>query len=60
MKKDKIENKKEAKIKELAERIYNTLDPWDKAETSIEETTECLKDDPLAAVEYLLEIVENM
>ena len=60
MKKDKIENKKEAKIKELAERIYNTLDPWDKAETSVEETEKCLQDDPLAAVEYLLEIVENM
>ena len=53
-------NLDEKKIKELGERIYNTLDPWDKAETSKEETIKCLKDDPLAAIEYLLEIVENM
>ena len=53
-------NLDEKKIKELGERIYNTLDPWAKAETSKEETIKCLKDDPLAAIEYLLEIVENM
>ena len=47
------------RIKNLAERIYNTLAPWDQFDTSIEESIECLKNDPLAAVEYLLDIVEN-
>ena len=49
----------ENKIKELAERIYDTLAPWDKFDATLEETIECLKSDPLAAVEYLLDIVEN-
>ena len=48
------------KTRELAERIYNLLEPWEKIDTSIEESEEVLKSDPLAAVEYLLDIVENL
>ena len=49
----------EKKIKELAERLYNTLAPWDRVDTSIDEQEEVLRNDPLAAIEYLLDIVEN-
>lgn len=49
----------EKKIKELAERLFNTLAPWDQFDTSIEEQEEVLINDPLAAIEYLLDIVEN-
>lgn len=49
----------EKKIKELAERLYNTLAPWDRIDTSIMEQEEVLRNDPLAAIEYLLDIVEN-
>ena len=53
---DKVEKDR---VDDLAERIYKTLAPWDRADTSIEEGKEVLKNDPLSAIEYLLDIVEN-
>lgn len=49
----------ERKIKELSERLFNLLDPWDRVDTSIEEQEQILRENPLAAVEYLLDLVEN-
>lgn len=50
----------EKKIKELAERLYNTLAPWDRVDTSIKEQEEVLRNDPLAAIEYLIDIVDYL
>lgn len=49
----------ENKIKELAERVFNLLEPWERIDTSVEETANCIRENPLAAIEFLLDLAEN-
>lgn len=50
---------KENKIKELAERVFNLLEPWERVDTSVEETAKCIRENPLDAIEFLLDLAEN-
>ena len=47
------------KIAELATRIYNNMDPWERFDTTIEETAEEIASHPLDCIEYLLNQMEN-
>ena len=46
--------------RELATRIYNLLDPWEKVDVSIDEIEEGLKSNPIDAVKFLLERFEEV
>lgn len=47
------------RIMEIATRIYEAMDPWERFDTSIEETAEEIMKNPIDCIEYLLSIVEN-
>ncbi len=49
----------DAKITELATRIYNNMEPWERVDTSIEETAEQIALHPIDCIEYLLNQMEN-
>ena len=49
----------EIKIKETAARFYNIMDPWERFETTPEETAEEIKKNPLDAINYILDRIEN-
>ena len=47
------------KIKEAARRLYAFMDPWERCETTEEETAEEIKKNPIETILYLLDIIEN-
>ena len=47
------------KLKETATRLYNFMDPWERCETTPEETAEEIKKNPLDAINYLLDMLEG-
>lgn len=46
------------KIQQLAERIYNYVDPWDRDYETVDDIANDIKNDPETVVEYLLDILE--
>jgi len=46
------------KIQEIAERIYNIIDPWDR-EFTVDELAEEIAADPIATIEGLLDRIEE-
>lgn len=49
----------EKKLKETAERFYNFMAPWERIDTTPEETAEEIAKNPLDAINYLLELLEE-
>ena len=49
----------EKKLIETATRFYNFMDPWERCETTPEETAEEIKNNPLEAINYLLDMLEG-
>ena len=49
----------EKKLIETATRFYILLDPWERCETTPEETAEEIKKNPLEAINYLLDRLEG-
>ena len=47
------------KIKEAAARLYAFMDPWERCETTEEETAEEIRKNPIDCILYLLDAVEN-
>lgn len=47
------------KVKEAARRLYAFMDPWERCETTEEETAEEIRKNPIDAILYLLDAVEN-
>ena len=47
------------KLNDLATRIYDLVPWWDRESDSMQETIDTLKNDPMAVIEYLLDIVDN-
>lgn len=45
-------------FRQLAERIYDIIPPWDRDGT-VQDIEEDIKKDPKAIINYLLEIIEN-
>lgn len=43
----------------IAERIYNTLDPWDQAEGTPKDVIKQMRRDPYSLLEYLLDKVDG-
>jgi hypothetical protein len=49
----------EKKLKEISERIYNILNPWEKCDTTPEEIAEETRKNPLDAINFLLDMLEE-
>lgn len=47
------------RINELAQRLYDLIDPWDCDYATIDDFIIDLQDDPLAIIEYLLDRVDH-
>jgi len=47
------------KLQSIANRFYNVFDPWEACDTTPEETAEEISKNPLDAIAYLLDIIEN-
>ena len=47
------------KVTEAARRLYAFMDPWERCETTEEETAEEIRKNPIDAIIYLLEAIEN-
>ena len=47
------------KVKEAARRVYAFMDPWERCETTEEETAEEIHKNPIDAIIYLLDAIEN-
>lgn len=52
-------NQDAEKLKATAARFYAIFDPWEACDTSEEETAEEIAKNPLDAINYLLDIIEN-
>lgn len=48
------------KARELAQRIYDYTAPWDRDDETVEDIINDINTDPLAVIEYLLGIVEEV
>ena len=44
---------------DLAKRLYDMLDPWDREETP-EAMAEQMDDDPNGTIEYLLDLIDDL
>lgn len=51
---------KDTRIQKLAERLYNYADPWDIEYATIGDIANDIKNDPLAIIEYLMGLLEEM
>lgn len=49
----------EKKLIETAARLYAFMDPWERNETTPEETAQEIKQNPLETINYLLDLLEN-
>ena len=47
------------KLKETAARFYNFMEPWERCDTTPEETAEEISKNPLDAINYLLDMLEG-
>ena len=47
------------KLSEAARRLYNYMSPWDRNETTEEETREEIRKNPLDTILFLLDELEN-
>ena len=45
---------------QLAKRIYEILDPWDRDDATPESIAEDIKNDPLETIEFLINLVEDL
>lgn len=45
-------------IQQLAERIYNYVDPWDRDYETVDDIANDIKNDPETVIEYLLDLLE--
>lgn len=52
------ETPEEKKLRELAERIFNLADPWNRDEVTMESTEKAIKEDPQSVIEMLLDTIE--
>ena len=48
------------KIQQLAERLYNYVDPWDRDYNTVDDIAKDIKEDPDLIIEYLLDLLENV
>lgn len=46
-------------IQQLAERIYNYIDPWDRDYETVDDIANDIKNDPDTVIEYLIDLLEN-
>ncbi len=49
----------EKKLNETATRLYYFFEPWERCETTPEETAEEIRKNPLEAINFLLDYIEN-
>ena len=47
-------------IHEMAEKLYNLYDKWDKADYTVEDAEYAITHTPEAVIEYLLERIEEL
>ena len=47
-------------VQKLAERIYNYVDPWDRDYETVDDIANDIKQDPLAVIEYLMDLLDNV
>lgn len=48
------------KVMDLAKRIFELSDPWDIDYATVEEIAEDIENDPLATIDYILGILEDL
>ncbi len=46
-------------VQELAERLYNYVDPWDRDYETVDDIANDIKQDPLTVIKYLMDLLEN-
>jgi len=46
------------KIQQLADRLYNFVDPWDRDYETVDDIANDIKTDPETVIEYLLDLLE--
>lgn len=44
----------------LARRLYNFVDPWDRDYESAEDIAKDIESDPLAVIEYMMDLLEGV
>jgi hypothetical protein len=47
------------KIQQLAQRLFNFVDPWDRDYETVDDIANDMKQDPEAVIEYLLDLLEG-
>ena len=53
-------NRDNIKIQQLAQRLYNYIDPWDRDYETVDDIANDIKSDPEAVIEYMMDILENI
>lgn len=49
---------KEAHIKELAQRLFDYIAPWDREYNTVDDIADDMENNPVAVIEYLLDQLE--
>jgi uncharacterized protein YeeX (DUF496 family) len=47
------------KIQQLAQRLFDFVDPWDRDYETVDDIANDMKQDPEAVIEYLLDLLEG-
>jgi len=47
------------KIQQLAQRLFDFVDPWDRDYETVDDIAEDIRKDPEAVIEYLLDLLEG-
>lgn len=49
----------EKKVNELAQKLYQLVDPWDSDYQTVDDFVINIQDDPLKVIEYLVNLLEE-
>jgi hypothetical protein len=47
------------KIQQLAQRLFNFVDPWDRDYETVDDIANDMKQEPETVIEYLLDLLEG-
>ena len=48
------------RTEEIAKRVMELVDPWDRENDTIETTVRAIKENPEAVIEFLLDIIDDL
>ena len=47
------------KIMDLANKLYNLIDPWERDYETVDDLANDIENDPLLVIEYLIDLLEG-